>query len=95
MKMTPVSWRLLRLAALTAVGFGAIGWFRIQSLRLAYQSRSLRAERDDLAAREQSVDEQLQRALSLSRLDELGRRRFGLETPGPRQVMVLPPSVSR
>jgi len=67
----------------------ATAWFQIQSVRWGYRVQSLRTQLDELEKREQSVDQRLQGALSLARLDQLAKTKFRLQIPSPTQIVLL------
>jgi type II secretory pathway component PulJ len=79
---------------LAALGCAALvllstAWFHIQAVRWGYRAQALRRELDELKKTEQILDRRLQSALSLPRLDELAKTRFGLRVPDPSQVVLM------
>jgi hypothetical protein len=64
-------------------------WFQIQAVRLGYKAQNLRQKIDDLEKEEQTIDQRLQQTLSLPRLDELAKAKFGLQVPSPSQIILL------
>jgi hypothetical protein len=64
-------------------------WFQIQAVRWGYKVQSLRQKIDEAEKKEQTVDQRLQGALSLARLDDLARKRFRLQVPEPSQIVLL------
>lgn len=79
---------------LTAFVMGAVllamtGWWHIQALRLAYSAQRLHRELDELDQQERKLDEELQQALALPRLDQWARERLGFTPPKPDQVIVI------
>jgi hypothetical protein len=85
-----------RMPVFLSAGLGAFAflfllttWFQIQSVRWGYKVQALRHELDNLEKKEQNIDQRLQGALSLARLDELARTKFGLQVPGPAQIILL------
>jgi len=69
--------------------FLATAWFEIQAVRWGYKAQKVRQEIDDLSKKEETLDQRLQQNLSLSRLDALARTKFGLQAPGPAQIVLL------
>jgi hypothetical protein len=78
-------------AGLAAVVFllMSTAWFQIQSVRWSYRVQSLRVQLDDLEKKEQTVDQRLQGALALARLDELAKTRYRLQVPDPSQIVLV------
>ncbi len=65
-------------------------WFQIQAVRWGYKVQTLRRQIDELEKKEQTVDQRLEGALSLARLDDLARKKFRLQVPDPNQIVLLP-----
>lgn len=65
-------------------------WFQIQAVRWGYKVQTLHQQIDELRKKEQSVDQRLQGALSLARLDELAKKKFSLRVPEPSQIILVP-----
>ncbi len=91
----PLTWKRLSLFATTGVSAAVLfllttAWFQIQAVRWGYRTQELRQKLDDLEKTEQVLDQRLQKSLSLSRLDDLGKNRFRLGVPDPSQIVLLP-----
>lgn len=85
-----------RMPLVMSVGLGGVlflllstAWLQIQSVRWGYRVQNLKEQLDDLSKREQALDQRLHGALSLSRLDELAKRKFGLRVPDPSQIILM------
>lgn len=85
-----------RVPLFMSVGLGAVvllllstAWFQIQSVRWGYRLQSLQQQLDDVQKKEQSVDQRLEGALSLARLDDLAKNKFNLRVPAPSQIRLV------
>lgn len=85
----PVLFRLSAGLGTAVLLLLAIAWFQIQAVRWGYKSQNLRRQIDELDKREQSLDHRIQEALSLARLDEFAKRKYGLQVPAPSQIILL------
>lgn len=81
--------------ALAVVGLGLFilltfsAWMHIQALRLSYRAQSLRLEMAVLERREEGIQRRFEFVVSLPRLDQSARGRFGLRLSHPDQLRFL------
>ena len=65
-------------------------WCRVQCIRISYEISEETERHKELISIQNSLKIELVRLKSPERISEIAKHRLGLDTPVPRQVMVIP-----
>lgn len=88
-RVTPDLKPILLTSGILLVGLLFYVWQHIQVVRLGYQIERLRTEQVALVQDSKSLRVELSRLRSLTRVEELARRKLGMVNPVPGQVIRL------
>ncbi len=87
--LSPELSRMLLAGGVLLLGLLLYVWQHIQVVRIGYQIERLRAEQVGLVQEGKSLNVELSRLRSLTRVEGLVRRELGMVNPVPGQVFFL------
>jgi len=65
-------------------------WCRVQCRQLGYQTVAMEKQHQENKTLHKSLKVEIVRLNSPERIERIGRERFGLTPPDPKQILVLP-----